>query len=206
MPSHSPHASCLPPSEPPDGERPRCLRLVVGGAQPRGGWHLSAIACIQGFSSSCPAASSHQWSVWWGEASRATASALPSASRIFIILAGEEGEASRGPTPAGAGDPLLPSVIGGEGRSPALRRGRPSTTLGRSAASVVSSSMPGFAGSAGSSAASGATSHRWAECGYLPVVRAAVAPRAPGGRPRRRTLLGRRSCSWVVLPSLWHDA
>jgi hypothetical protein len=143
MPSHSPHASCLPPSEPPDGERPRCLRLVVGGAQPRGGWHLSAIACIQGFSSSCPAASSHQWSVWWGEASRATASALPSASRIFIILAGEEGEASRGPTPAGAGDPLLPSVIGGEGRSPALRRGRTSTTLGRSAASVVSSSMPG---------------------------------------------------------------
>jgi hypothetical protein len=24
----------LPPSEPPDGERPCCLRLVVGGAQP----------------------------------------------------------------------------------------------------------------------------------------------------------------------------
>jgi hypothetical protein len=63
-----------------------------------------------------------------------------------------------------------------------------------------------FAGSAGSGAASGATSHRWAECGYLPAVRAAVAPRAPGDRPRRRTLLGRRSCSWVVPPSLWHDA
>jgi hypothetical protein len=39
----------------------------------------------------------------------------------------------------------------------------------------------------------------------LPAVRAAVAPRAPGGRPRRRTLLG-RLCSWVVLPLLWHDA
>jgi hypothetical protein len=27
-----------------------------------------------------------------------------------------------------------------------------------------------------------------------------------GGCPRRRALLGQRSCSWVVLPSLWHDA
>jgi hypothetical protein len=33
---------------------------------------------------------------WWGEASRAATSAPPLASRIFIILAGEEGEASRG--------------------------------------------------------------------------------------------------------------
>jgi hypothetical protein len=63
-----------------------------------------------------------------------------------------------------------------------------------------------FAGSAGSGAASGATSHRWAECGYLPAVRATVAPRAPGDRPRRRTLLERCSYSWVVLPSLRHDA
>jgi hypothetical protein len=63
-----------------------------------------------------------------------------------------------------------------------------------------------FAGSAGSSTASGATSHRWAERGYLPAVWAAVAPRAPGDRPRRRPLLGRRSCSWVVLPLLRYDA
>jgi hypothetical protein len=63
-----------------------------------------------------------------------------------------------------------------------------------------------FAGSAGSGAASGATSHRWAECGYLPAEWAAVASRAPGDRPRRRTLLGRRSCSWAVLPSLRYDA
>jgi hypothetical protein len=63
-----------------------------------------------------------------------------------------------------------------------------------------------FDGSAGTGAASGATSHRWAECGYLLAVRAAVAPRAPGDRPRRRTLLGRHSCSWAVLPSLRHDA
>jgi hypothetical protein len=63
-----------------------------------------------------------------------------------------------------------------------------------------------FAGSGGSGTASGATSHRWAECDYLLAVRAAVAPRAPGDHPRRRALLGRRSCSWAVLPSVRHDA
>jgi hypothetical protein len=45
-----------------------------------------------------------------------------------------------------------------------------------------------------------------AECGYLPAVRAAVVSCAPGDHPRRRTPLGRRLCSWVVLPSLRHDA
>jgi hypothetical protein len=63
-----------------------------------------------------------------------------------------------------------------------------------------------LAGSASAGTTSGATSHRWMECGYLPAVRAAVVPRAPGDRPRRRTPLGRRSCSWVVLPLLRHDA
>jgi hypothetical protein len=53
----------LPPSESPNGERPRCLRLAaVGGARPCGGWHLSAIARLQGFSSCSPAAFPHQWS------------------------------------------------------------------------------------------------------------------------------------------------
>ena len=53
----------LPPSEPPDGEHPRCLRLVaVGGARPRGGWRPSAIARLQGFSSCSLAAISRQWS------------------------------------------------------------------------------------------------------------------------------------------------
>jgi hypothetical protein len=53
----------LPPSEPPDGERLRYLRLAaVGGARPRGGWHPSAIARLQGFSSCSPAAFPHRWS------------------------------------------------------------------------------------------------------------------------------------------------
>jgi hypothetical protein len=89
----------LPPFEPPDGVLQRRLALaVVGGARPRGDRHLSAIAWLQGFSSGSPAAFPHQWAVWWGEASRAVASAPPSASRIFVILAEAEGELSRGST------------------------------------------------------------------------------------------------------------
>jgi hypothetical protein len=53
----------LPPSEPPDGERPHRFRLVVvGGMQLRGSWYLSAIAWLQGFSSGSPAASPRRWS------------------------------------------------------------------------------------------------------------------------------------------------
>jgi hypothetical protein len=53
----------LPPSEPPDGERPRCLCLAaIGGARPCGGCHPSAIARLQGFSSCSPATLPHQWS------------------------------------------------------------------------------------------------------------------------------------------------
>jgi hypothetical protein len=39
--------------------------------------------------------------LWWGEASRVAASAPPSASRMFIIRAGEEGGASWGLPPRG---------------------------------------------------------------------------------------------------------
>jgi hypothetical protein len=53
----------LPPSEPPDGERPRSFRLiVVGGTQLRGSWYLSTIVRLQGFSSGSPAASPRRWS------------------------------------------------------------------------------------------------------------------------------------------------
>jgi hypothetical protein len=53
----------LPPSEPPDGERPRFFRLiVVGGTQLRGSWYLSAIARLQGFLSGSPTASPRRWS------------------------------------------------------------------------------------------------------------------------------------------------
>jgi hypothetical protein len=76
------------------------------------------------------------------------------------------------------------------------------------------------AGSAGSSAASDVASCRlvrvWMSVHRTGDCRAArrsgmsaalpASPTAPGDRPRRRTPLGRRSCSWIVLPSLQHDA
>jgi hypothetical protein len=53
----------LPPSEPPDRERPWFFRLVVvGGTQLRGSWYLSTIARLKGFSSGSPAASPRRWS------------------------------------------------------------------------------------------------------------------------------------------------
>jgi hypothetical protein len=63
-----------------------------------------------------------------------------------------------------------------------------------------------LAGSASSGAASGATSHRWGGAWLSAHRGATVASCVPGDRPRRRTSRGRRSCSWIVLSSLRHDA
>jgi hypothetical protein len=61
MPPHSLMHCALPPSEPPDGEHPCCLRLAAaGGARPRGGWRSSVVARLQGFSSGSPAAVPHR--------------------------------------------------------------------------------------------------------------------------------------------------
>jgi hypothetical protein len=76
------------------------------------------------------------------------------------------------------------------------------------------------AGSAGSRAASDVASCRlvraWLSVHRTGDCRAArwsgmsaalpASPTAPGDRPRRRTPLGWRSCSWIVLPSLQHNA
>jgi hypothetical protein len=114
----------LPPFEPPDGVSQRRLALaVVGGARPRGDRYLSAIVRLQGFSSCSPAAIPHPRAVRWGKASRAAASAPPSASRIFVILAKAEGELSRGST-SRMGRPVVSSFsIQGRRHSPALQRG-----------------------------------------------------------------------------------
>jgi hypothetical protein len=77
------------------------LPATVGGVQPHGSWHPSTIIRLQGFSSCSPVATSGRWS-----STRMTTSLvvegsepgcglpLSSASRIFIIHAGEEGEPS----------------------------------------------------------------------------------------------------------------
>jgi hypothetical protein len=149
MPSHFPHASRPSAFRAPGWGAPAppcsCYRwrsAALWRSAPFRHRSASRIFVVQ------PGCVPHQWAVWWREASRATASAPPSASRIFIIRAEAEERTEWGV----------------------------------------------------------ASSHRWAECDYLPAVRAAVAPCAPGDRPRCRALLGRRSCSWAVLPLLRHDA
>jgi hypothetical protein len=123
----------------------------------------------------------------WGEASRAAILVPPSASRMFIILAGAGAVLSQSSTSCAGSWVSLSFSIQGRGRSLALREGRTLTTRGWSTAGVVSFSASGSPA-------------------CLPVpppaARAVVAPCAREDRPRRRALLGRRSCSGAVLPLL----
>jgi hypothetical protein len=100
--------------------------------------------------------------------------------------------------------------------SPASRRGRTLTTWARSAASVVSCSVPGMLAQLALALPPDVASCRlvraWLSVQRRGDCRAArrsgmsvalpASPTAPGDRPRRRTPLGRRSCSWIVLSSL----
>jgi hypothetical protein len=99
--------SSFPATSPPESARSwwrhrSCFLLsVFGGVQPHGSWHPSTIIRLQGFSSRSSDATSGRWS-----STRMTTSLvversepgcslpLPSASRMFIILAREEGEPS----------------------------------------------------------------------------------------------------------------
>jgi hypothetical protein len=204
----------LPPSEPPDGERPRCFRLaVVGGAQLRGSWYLSAIARLQGFSSGSPAASPRRWSPKTVTTSLMVGRSKPSCDPCPALSFKDLHHPCWG---GGRAEPELYLPYGpaghlllqhsGERALVGLAEGVDFDNAGSISRKRRQLQHARFAGSAGSGAASSATSHCWAECVYLPAVRAAVAPRAPGDRPRRRALLGRRSCSWVVLPLLRYDA
>jgi hypothetical protein len=204
----------LPPSEPLDGEHPSCFRLaVVGGAQLRGGWHLSAIAWLQGFSSSSLAASPHQWS-----RRRVTTGSMVGRSEpgcnLCPTLSFKDlhhpcwGGGRAEPElylPYGPADHLF--LQHSEERAlTGLAEGQTLTTRGRSAASVVSSSVFGSLAQLALAQLSVPPPTAGVECGCLPSVRVVVASCAPRDRPGHRTPLGRRSCSWIVLSSLRHDA
>src|SRR5688572_8454977 len=106
----------LPPSEPPDGVHPCCLRLAaVGGARPRGGWRSSDIARLQGFSSCRPTAFPHQWSSGGMIISLVVGRSKPGCG-LCPALSFKDlhhrgwggGRGELGPTSAWVGDPLLP--------------------------------------------------------------------------------------------------
>jgi hypothetical protein len=204
----------LPPSEPPDGERPRCFRLaVVGGAQLHRSWHLSAIARLQGFSSGSPTASPHQWSPKTVTTSSIVERSKPGCGLCPALSFKDLHHPCWG---GGQAEPELYLSHGSVGhlflqhsgeRAPTgLAEGADFDNVGPVGRERRQLQHVGLAGSAGSGSASGAPSRCRAECGYLAAVRAAVAPRVQRDRPRRRALLGRRSCSWAVLPVLRHDA
>jgi hypothetical protein len=104
---------------------------------------------------------------------------------MFIILVGAEAGLSQSSTSLASSWVSLSFSIRGRGRSLALREGRTSTMRGWSTASVVSFSVLGSP-----ARLPAPPSAAWA----------VVAPRAWEDRPRRRALLGQRSCSRAVLP------
>jgi hypothetical protein len=139
MSSYSPHASRPSTFRAPDGEHPRCLRLAaVGGAQPHGGWHPSAIARLQGFSSGSPAAFPHQWSPKMVTTSSMVGRSKPGCG-LCPALSFKDlhhpcwggGRGKSGPVSVRADDPLLPPASGGGNHPPALRRRRPLAMRGK---------------------------------------------------------------------------
>jgi hypothetical protein len=99
---------------------------------------------------------------------------------MFIILAGAGAGLSWSSTSRAGSWVSLSFSIQGRGRSLALRAGQTSITRGWPTAGVVSFSALG--------------SPAWLPV-PPPAARAVVASRAREDRPRRRALLGRRSCS-----------
>jgi hypothetical protein len=182
----------FPSSKPPDGGYPLSFRLLVGGTQLRGSWYLSAIVRLQGFSSASPAAPPRRRSP-----KMVTTSSWVGRSKSGYDL---------GPTlsfkdvhhPRWGGDRAEPTLY-----LPCGSAGHPLPRRSRERALTGPAGGPDFdnAGLADGgrrhlqrvgpiSLAPGGPSRR----------RAAAAPCAREDHPRCRALLGRRSCSGVVLP------
>jgi hypothetical protein len=178
----------LPPSEPPNGERPRCLRLVVGGAQPHGGWHPSAIARLQRFSSGSPAASPHQWSP-----RMVTTSSMVGRSKLGCGLCPALSFKDLHHPCCGGGEPRRACLCVGwrPASSSGIRGRKPSSSSVEEASS--SHAREGELLLPGQGAAFRPTSGR-------------LWPAVPWGRTTRRTPRGRYSCSGTVSFSfLWQE-
>jgi hypothetical protein len=124
----------LPATSPPESScswwcRRSCLLAAVGGVQPHGGWRSSAIIRLQGFSSRSPVATSGRWSSTRMTTSLAVERSepgcglpLPSASRMFIIRAREEGKPSQGSAFHAGWRPAPSSSIRGRGAFASLAK------------------------------------------------------------------------------------
>jgi hypothetical protein len=204
MSSHSLHASRPSTFRAPDGEHPRFFRLVVvGGTQLRGSWYLSAIVRLQGFSSGSPAASPRRWSPKTVTTSSMVGRSEPGCGLCPALSFKDLHHPGWGGgrtepelyLPRGFVGHLLPQHSG-ERALTGLAGGSDFNNAGLVGGERRQLQRVELAGSAGSGSAPSAP----------PAARAVVAPRAPEDHPRRRALLGRRSCSWAVLPLPRYDA
>jgi hypothetical protein len=187
-----PYASCLSTFRAPGWGTPAVLPPCRWRTQLCGSWYLSAIVRLQGFSSCSPAAPLRRrspktvtTSPWVGR-SKPGCDLGPALSFKDVHhphWGGGRAEPELYLPRRFVGQPLLQHSR--RGRSLALRAGRTSITQGWPTVGVVSFSALG--------------SPTWRPV-PPPAARAVVAPCAREDRPRRRALLGRRSCSGVVLP------
>jgi hypothetical protein len=173
----------LPPSEPPDGEHPRCLcfAAVVGGTQFRRSWYLLAIARLQGFSSGSLAASPYRWSPKTVTTSLMVGRSKPGYDLCSALSFKDlhhpcwgGGRAEPGSAFAWAGIPLLPLASGGGNHPLALWRRRPPAMPGK-----ANYCCPARVQHSVLCLGDGGQPHR-------------------GGLPTRRTSRGRHSCSGTV--------
>jgi hypothetical protein len=177
----------FPPSEPPDGGHPQSFRLVVGGTQLRGSWYLSAIVRLQGFSSVSPAASPRRWSPKTVTTSPWVGRSKPGCD-LGPALSFKDVHHPRWGGGRAEPEHYLPRGFVGQ---PLLHHSRERALTGP--ASGADFDNVGLADGRRRQL------QRVGSPAWLPVpppaARAVVTPRAREDRPRRRALLGRRSCS-----------
>jgi hypothetical protein len=182
----------LPPSKPPDGGFPPSFCFIVGGTQLRGSWYLSAIIRLQGFSSADPAVPLCRRSPETVTTSSWVGRSKPGCDLGPTLIFKDVHHPRWG---GGRVEPELYLPRGSVGR-PLLRRSRERALIGPAGGSDFDNEglvdggrrQPQRVGLVG--LAPGAPSCR----------EAAAAPCAREDHPRCRALLGRRSCSGVVLP------
>jgi hypothetical protein len=182
MSSYSPHASRPSTFRAPGWGAPAppsssCYRRSTTSR----GWHPSAIARLQGFSSGSPAAFPHQWSSRMMTTGSMVGRSKPGCGlRPALIFKDLHhpywggGRGKSGPASAWAGDPLLPPASAKGRHPPALRRRRPPAMRGEGEM-LLPSQGAAFRPPSG---------RLW--------------PAAPGGCTTRRTQRGRHSCSGTV--------
>jgi hypothetical protein len=174
------------------GGHPQSFRLVVGGTQLHGSWYLSAIVRLQGFSSVSPTASPRRWSPKTVTTSPWVGRSKPGCD-LGPALSFKDVHHPRWGRGQAEPELYLPRGFMGQ---PLLQHSRERALTGPASGAVFDN--------AGLADGGRRQLQRAGLAGLAPAAppaaRAVVAPRAREDRPRRRALLGRRSCSGAVLP------